>query len=300
MKFDAVYIVRCSLFFVSVVIVAINGYELLAGGGYASGARFFGVAGHPNFLGVQMAFCCLVGAAHQGQKLLISKLARYAVIAISIYILYKSGSRTGIIVLFVGYAAYYTINNPAKNTLIFASILSFATLMIVASGFMDSLFTEGVYARNDVNTRAGVWQDLWDIVKQAPLIGHGYLPDSTANSWLRGWATVGVIYPIFLLLIISSFLKQIVKAWGTPYLKHASMLIGIFFAITTGSILEGYLFDANSLPIHAWFISLITSSIYLSLMNGRSSFVGQIKRPAEKFDRRMAASSQEIALKAQQ
>lgn len=236
----------------SLWIVATNFYNVLTGNGSVPGqARLIGVAGHPNFTGVQLALgvpFLLMGAFGPGR---LKALVCFAALPVSLYLLLLTGSRTALVVLFV--AVSVTVYVKLRMRFIHAFILGLASLPLFllviyiasAMGYL-SLGQDNAFYRGE-NTRAETLAFLLNAVAERPFFGLGYFEGLPENSLLRGWAAFGIVLPVLLFCIFFVSLnnyKKIIRR--TDNSKAAAALVGSYYGVLTGSALEGYLVDAYS------------------------------------------------------
>lgn len=260
---DMIGIVNRALVTLSAILILLNLSEYVAGNGYVPGfPRFFGTSSHPNFLGVQMAVCSLFMLNASGGHSRMLRVLKLVLFFSGLVLLQATGSRTGLVIFAVGFIVLQAITiRPGKFLLV--SLIGVAVLTLVLLAFGHGLWSSDVYDRGGVNTRTQSWTSLWDAVQNAPFFGLGEFPRNSENSLLRGWATLGLAYPLLFIVAMGSFCVQLMNFFGTATLKRAAAPVAVCCGLSAGAMLEGYLVDANSFALHAWFICLTAASIHL-------------------------------------
>lgn len=246
-------------------IVLVNFYNVLTGNGRVPGFnRLIGVGGHPNFTGVQLALgtpFLLMGALRRRS---IWVLVFGGALAINLYLLLMTGSRTAILTASV--AVIVAVSIRFKLSLsqfavfsmsglvlaaLFLYLLSLTDLMHVGS---DSLFYRGE------NTRAGTFAYLLQSISESPFSGLGRFEGLPENSLLRAWAAFGLGTPLFLLAIPLAALFRFRKlVWASKSLTYIAAIAGCFAGLIMGSLTEGYLVDAFSYPMLTFCVLTIFS-----------------------------------------
>lgn len=238
----------------ALVHVGLNLAVLATGMGFHD-ARFLGTTIHPNFIGVQMAIAAifLIGwLPKQGSV----KLLRLAAIIGALACLLLSGSRTGLVVAGVGFLTYLVVSKqPIRYILPFAFIG--LTIAIGMLAFFPPTVELGQFDRGGVDTRAEAWNYLMHAVNAAPFWGAGDLPLASENSYLRGWATVGIAYPTFFVIFICSFLTYTSKIAIRTYRdKTAATFVACVAGLLVGGFLEGFLVDTFTPTLFAFLFSI--------------------------------------------
>lgn len=93
-------IIDKSFYVISVILISLNIIEYVAGGGFVPGVtRYFGSSSHPNFIGVQMAVCCVAVVYNCKENSRLIRMLSVILFLMGLFILYISGSRTAIVIL---------------------------------------------------------------------------------------------------------------------------------------------------------------------------------------------------------
>jgi len=257
-------IVNQALHVAAFLIVGLNLLELLNGNGFVPGnVRFFGVGGHPNFTGVHMALCVLIlsGSLWDGTK--IHRIVTAAFLLAAAYLLYLTGSRTGLVVMAGGMVATLVTLKMRYSSLLLLLVASIVGILILSfSDFhFETLVSSEVYDRGGGNTRSAAWAAMWGLVLENPLIGSGQFVGNSENSVLRGWAAIGIIYPIALVSAIAALALEVFKQGTGSIGRRFASLFALMGGLVCGSVFEGYLIDSFSFPLVIWCICLSTVSI---------------------------------------
>lgn len=260
---NAVRIIEKAFLSMSSILIMFNWYEYLTGNGFvgASGQRFFGTASHPNFLGVQIGISCLAQLYFLRSPNLFKKALYLFFTCVGLLILYRTGSRTGLVVFVTGTFCYLLI--AARYSTIAALAVTFGPLIAILLYLWTALDVSklDVYNREGgANTRADAWNVLWTSIRTHPFLGEGGFVGPSEGSMLRGWSALGIAYPFMFLLTCGLFVRRNAVMWAGNRLLQVAILLAIIVGATMGSIFEGYLVDTFSFPLIAWFMALTTIS----------------------------------------
>jgi hypothetical protein len=245
------------------LLIIVNLYIMLSGGGINPNTkRFFGTSSIPNFLGAQLslAIALLVPAAMQAGSV-FRRIICAAVALIGIYELYATGTRTALLMAVVAVLVYLLL----KRKVFSATLLSLVVLgavaaivLVVSDTDVSAAFSGAAFDRGGVNTRSEAIEDLAARVEEHPYLGAGQVEGFTANSYLRGWATYGIAFPVLFVVLIGCCLLRYVRLRADDQLTHDSAVIfSILMSLLVGGLFEGFLVDARSLPIVAFTLTLI-------------------------------------------
>lgn len=266
------------ILFFSIIFVWVNTLIGLSGQGYIENIpRYFGITGHPNFLGVFSAHCAVINLAFIfGNNLNHKKLLFFiATLILSISLVIASASRTALLMFFLGLILlifrYFAILKRKKIKpitfifLILATIISifflWDALLLIFEGGQESLSRLGSVE----NTRKEVWGTLITNFLKYPLIGSGYGAGASESSFLKLIATAGIIPGILLLFSFFITLKKSIKVLMNTSTPNNWAISGIaILSIVTilGSFFEGYLFEQGGVLvlfflIETWIISTV-------------------------------------------
>jgi hypothetical protein len=182
------------------------------------------------------------------------------------------------VVFLSGFLVYLFISKPLTKFAVISLVICCVALALFSFGFLDSILSADVYYRGGISTRVVAWSALWRDVQEAPILGHGELPRYVENSWLRGWSAIGLVYPLCMALIVGNLTMNMAMYRATPRLAPVYGFCALFAGLTAGSVFEGYLFDANSMSLTAWFISLSAITLHLAVFRqkGHSRVVSRL------------------------
>ncbi len=261
-KMDASEIISRSFYLISVILISLNIIEYIAGGGFVPGvSRYFGSSSHPNFIGVQMAVCCAAVIYSSKATSKFTKFINFSFFLMGLFILYISGSRTALVVLLGETLCIILFGRRQTYTSIIAIHIFIVAVSILVLFYSDSilyLLSSSVYDRGAYggDTRAEAWSGLWNAVMENPITGLGEFPDFSENSLLRGWAAMGIIYPICLAVILIAVTASVFNNNDRSTALRLRLNVSIFTGLTVGAIFEGYLVDTLSFPVIVWFVCL--------------------------------------------
>jgi hypothetical protein len=234
--------------------VAINLSMLLAGLGFHN-SRFLGTSVQPNFIGVQMAVAAIFLLGWVPQSLTVN-IFRWVGVVSAIILLVLSGSRTGLVLFAAGSCAYFSIAG-VRLRYIGPTIFIGLIVVIALVAFNPPDLDLSQYDRGGADTRQAAWQTMFDAVNSAPFFGAGELPLASESSYLRGWAAVGLLFPItFLIVLITMCVKTAqVLLHGANDRVFATLAACIFGCLVAG-LLEGFLIDTFSFTLFAFLFAL--------------------------------------------
>jgi len=235
--------------------VALNLAMAFSGQGYHAG-RFLGTTAHPNFIGVQLALCAMLMLAGFSGRLPL-KIFNALALAAALGALMLTGSRTALVVFGFGASVFWTARGvKLSHVLLVVGVLLLTSLGASAVG-IDMDMTQ--YDRaNGINTRGGAWTSLWRAVEEAPVAGLGEFPTSSENSYLRGWATIGIVYLVAYLgfvLAVVRCARSLRRVRARARAHH--IFLGLLAGLLLGGVLEGFLLDTISPTIFLFLLSAL-------------------------------------------
>lgn len=250
------------IYYFSAFLVLVNLFNVVTGNGFVPGnPRLFGTSSHPNFLGVQLGIS-LAATIYYGvfMQKWAGRIFSAIVLLSGLYLLYLTGSRTGIIVFVVassvglwsrtGFRVYY----PAV-----LGAIAICLLPLIISVSMGMSSSGSSFARaGDANTRAIAWDYLLSIIQEKPMFGLGHFVVFSENSLLRGWASYGAPFAlIFTMLFFYAIYMGGKQLLQRRLNNHVCLMFGLLFGLAVGSMLEGYLVDLTSPQISIWYICVV-------------------------------------------
>lgn len=234
------------------VFILLNLNQYMRGDGYVSGFyRFFGSTSHPNFMGVQSALFGLVLLPYVWRAR--SLLPGLSGVAAALFLLYLSGSRTGILIFGVG-ALATLVGKPYGRAAAILILVAAVAANFGVSSLAGSSEALDVYDRGSggQDTRTGAWLLMLEALVDSPLIGQGVYADASENSILKWGAILGIPGLLIFSVIYFGVLKLALKSVLAPR-RDSKSRVGIFsalgMALAAGAIFEGYLADNFSLPL---------------------------------------------------
>lgn len=252
---DAAQTVLHAMAALCLIHVIINLSTIVAGHGFHN-SRFIGTTIQPNFIGVQMAISTLLLWSQTGFKGWTRPIYLAGAVTAAI-LLILSGSRTGVALLAVAITTYLMLRGINKKFLIPVLFAAVATVAVASLSFPSDIEL-GQYDRGGQNTREEAWSSLSLIIQSAPIAGQGELPLASESSYLRGWATVGLPFPILFLGALAVLSVQI--AQGMMRRQNVRVIAafgGCAMGCLFGGVFEGYLIDSFTFTLFAFLFSLV-------------------------------------------
>jgi hypothetical protein len=239
------------------VLIAVNAVALLQGYGYSAvGARFYGTSIHPNFMAIQLAISALI-FLHElsGKKSMI--LNGFA-LAVTIGLLFLTGSRTGFVVVCAG--AIAAISTSRKSLLTLGLVA--AAMLAVYLAYVAYMPASAAFDRGDQgsDTRSDVWLLMMEAFLSSPLSGVGFVSEASENSYLRAFATYGAIHGCLILIAVAQTLVNARRLAQGRNNKVATLLLSMASGLAVGAVLEGYLVDVLSFPLAVFFCCAMAST----------------------------------------
>jgi len=209
-----------------------------------SGSRFPGLSSHPNALAISV---CLTLPLCFFPILKFTKLSKVILTLIFGASILITGSRAGIIVFI---AALILIISRSQATgkfrIYLACILVFFSLMIILSGFSDTLLantrlnSEDLSARASNSARVSLLKFGWTSFTEYPVTGAGAaLIKVSHNIYLQILSSFGLIgfftYCSFILRMLSNSAR-------TSYLEKIPLLVFLMFGLLNNSLSDFYLY----------------------------------------------------------
>ena len=270
-------LINGSLFF-SILFVWINVFIGLTGQGYVENIpRYFGITGHPNFLGVYSAHCAIIVAAFIfSNKLNFKNFLFFSITEFfSILLVVSSASRTALLMLIFGIALLFLHHTFISKKIIFkiSTFIGISMLIIISIIFFwDSFFLIIESSQDSLsrlgsveNTRGDVWLTLISNFLKHPFIGNGYGAGASESSFLKLIASAGILPGILLLYSFYIAIKRSIKIlinnsnlinWGLSGMAALTLVTII------GSFFEGYLYEQGGFLVlffitETWIVSAV-------------------------------------------
>lgn len=246
----------CGLVAFSVFLVLCNFLNFHYGYGFVPGnARLFGTASHPNFLGAQLALANIALLASLLSNRYPLRIIMACILGFGILLLIYTGSRTGLLMWASGSVLYLS----ARRLFAIGRNAGLFVIAIVAGFFIyacldDFAYMDGFERGYSADTRSAAWSYLADAINAHPLIGRGHFAGFTESSYLRGWATYGILYFVMLVGLVARLLIRMCRAVRNGKEPGFALLFGVSGALATGGVFEGYLVDVFSLPLVVFFL----------------------------------------------
>ncbi|PDT87311.1 hypothetical protein CO669_26005 [Bradyrhizobium sp. Y36] len=234
------------------VLILLNFVDYVSGHGYVPGnPRMFGSASHPNFFAVQLAVACsaLWFAVVSPRRFVVKILALF-VLSLGCVLLKETGSRTGLLMLV---SALYVITWARLGLWVHGGLIALGTLglffYVMSQGIELSILGES-FSRGEVqDTRTGAWSLMWSLISEEPLWGYGISTIRSENSFLRGWLLYGFVYAFLSVAVILQTTARVTSLSASRKRSPEVLLAGLAVSLAVGSIFEGYMVDAFSLPV---------------------------------------------------
>lgn len=261
--------------------------------------RFLGTTGNPQHAGVLLAATvpCLMFLIQKLPKWNFAKFLWVATLIVTLYFLLLSGSRTGLLMGMVSILLFYRNNGGAWVKILLFLAIS-AALIIPFLG-VDSLSSSSTGIDANVsdrftstnNTRAGVWNGLWNtfmdnILFGSPLAQGGRLGYGE-NSWLSVGAAVGLVGFIPMMMMGWESLKMIwqliqLSNRNSYYFFQASAVIAGLGSMLIGSFFEAFLLGNITFSLIAFLTYLLMGGYLIEVDRVRTRYAIQ---EAEYIDR---------------
>jgi hypothetical protein len=240
--------------------------------------RLLGSFAHPQFAAVSLVCCSILllefrlrlnRLRFQDSPFLTLATRPFVLncfIAISIYLVLLTGSRTGLSSLVFGIILSFYFSAIKVSKLLFFSIFILFVLAFVFAVTPDLFFSDS-RSFSDLDTRSNAWQSLWMAFLSNPLIGVGN-PSASESSPLMLAASQGLFglliyfFPIFRFLRLSTTVSSL-SSWKRSSFLSPSLFLSVYFA----SLFEGVLAaDTFSLPLYFIFIYLLAFDCHVSAL----------------------------------
>ena len=234
---------------------------------------FSGTTGNPQMaaLVITGVIPCLFFLAFQDQENRLLRLIWAGFLALAVFGLLMTASRTGAIMAVVSILIFFRYRGGQflQIALIFA-VLAALFLPYLSPTDIESI---GSFSK-DTNTRAGVWGSYWQIFLDYPIFGAPFQGDRLRfgeSSWLGALGSLGIIggLPMFMFawstvdMIIK--LDRISKIRPDYYLKCSVVMAGLL-SLLVGGISEAYLLGNLTFSVMAVFLYLILGNYIIEVV----------------------------------
>lgn len=246
------------LYFFANIILFLNGY------GYpVDGGRFYGVSGHPNFIGVAMAIVCILFMYYWDCINIYELYVRRIFICFAIVMLFATQSRTGLLMFFSANLSIFIIRRYIK----LIHVIGIAVIFLMAYLFLSENVLSIIYSGDDFderlleNTRKDSYYTLINEWLSNIAFGSGRVTWATENSLLKGLAFGGIFVglPLFLSYVISIFIFYmfVTRKYFLIHEKAPAVAVSILIALVVGAQLEGFLLEMSGVWVLAFMSFLI-------------------------------------------
>ena len=290
---------RCFYIHLSLSIILIKYFRTIGVGWDDSGAEMWtGVTIHKNLLGE----VCMISGIFFVWSILRNRGMRrfidFGFLLMALWLLRGSGSHmsiTAIVAFSFGIGSLFALQigrsrvKYLKKYLVTASIVLAVGLLgagLAVEAFSGkSFFATGVQASGRDTTLTGrteLWQDILNIASNHPMLGAGYgsfwignlgnnlwerhvwKPSSGHNGYLDVYVELGIVGVFFLLLVIISSFRQIVRTFESNF-EYGRFQLVFFLMILLHNIAESsFLRGASNL----WFIFLFVAMTAPEILRG--------------------------------
>ncbi|MFM9958828.1 MAG: O-antigen ligase family protein [Phycisphaerales bacterium] len=223
--------------------------------------RFVGMTGNPQHASAFLAFvitCCVFLLLNDPKKRYRFVWMGTAALC-SVFIIWTA-SRTGVAMTAIGvFACFYGRAGVGAMLLPVAGLVAFGAFKFLAGQRVDfdvERFTMGG------QTRAGVWEELWQKFVDNPVYGTGgtgaqggFRSEKSENSLLYGLAAYGGGMGLIIIAMFMASMKQVydvirARRGAQPYQKRVTeFALGTIAMFWAGSVFEGYIVGRVSAPI---------------------------------------------------
>jgi O-antigen ligase len=228
-------------------------------------SRMIGTTEHPNFFALICStllisiFEALRTKIQLIKNIKINKLLLIILAVISIFSLYFSGSRTGVLLVafyFILLAVFLPKGFFNKTISLF---LIFVSLIILMQSLDQLTNIENVRITSTVNNRTEAWTDMFNIFLQNPIFGVGLKHVGySESSYLWSLAATGFIGSIFFYSLVLLLIIYSLKILANDKQKSpALILLPLLFA----AISEGFLLDSLSFPLFVFLYCALTLTV---------------------------------------
>ena len=249
--------------------------------------RFLGTTGNPQHAGILLAATvpCLMFMIQTLPRWNFAKFLWVSTLIITLYFLFLSGSRTGLIMAAVSILLFYRNNGGAWLRVIL--FLAISAALIVPFLGADSLSSSSTGIDANVsdrftstnNTREGVWNGMWNafmdnILFGSPL-GQGGRLGYGENSWLAVGAAVGLVGFIPMVMMGWESMKMIwqltqLSNRNSYYFFQVSAVIAGLGSMLIGSFFEAFLLGNITFSMLAFMTYLMMGGYLLEVDRFRS------------------------------
>lgn len=187
----------------------------------------------------------------------LSKAGLLVIAAVTFYLLYLTGSRTGILMAVLGMLSIIIGNFKFGFTYVLIIGIGALVYSILFPAQVNNLFQESTVNQRitvldlNQNTRAQVWAIQWRQFQNYPVFGAPLRGDRfrfAENSWLAGAAAVGILGFVFMLGFGFSVIRKLIQVKNKQTLEYQSIRAGIIILLG-GSFTEAYLLGNLSYPL---------------------------------------------------
>lgn len=227
---------------------------LLGIGSVSWKGRLFGLAGHPNFMGLCGTLVVITsGFFFWTRRKLWSRILYLIALSCGLWICILTGSRNSVVASLV-FFVFFTFFNMKNTTLRFIFLYVSALLAFL---FFNYFTIDTLDYADRGNTRAETWASMWEQASELPIIGLGKT-GATSNSFLFAVVAAGVSGSIFLFLSMIQSLKVFsFKSQTKSDHYFLSFRRAFILALFSAAFFEGFLLDTISAAVFSYWLLLV-------------------------------------------
>jgi len=215
--------------------------------------RLFGLAGHPNFMGLCGTLVIITSAfLFWTSKRFMYKILYLFALGSGFWICLLTGSRNSVFssVIFFVFFTFFNMRNKILR-FIFLYVAALVAFLFFNYFSIDSLD----YAARG-NTRAETWASMWEQASSLPLFGIGKT-GATSNSFLFAVVAAGVIGSLFLFMSMIKSLKVFIIQSRTVNNQYmVNFRKAFILAIFSAAFFEGFLLDTIGAGVFSYWLLL--------------------------------------------
>jgi O-antigen ligase len=228
-----------------------------------------GTTGNPQHCAVVLGLCItplcyLVSQPYQTFK---KRIFFGGVAALAGIFLLWTGSRTGVLMGFVGLVVMYRYR--MGRALLLASFAAIFVMIFLAVFSNVDIFSQHLISGED--TRTGIWRTQWDQFLSHPILGANFgLFGYSENSYLATAARYGIVglIPLFIMLGIAG--RSIVRLHRSrkfmgDFTLAADMVIGSLISLAVGAWFEAYLLGTLTFMVYLIYIDFALMNALIDL-----------------------------------
>jgi O-antigen ligase len=229
--------------------------------------RIYGLSNHPNEFGISIVLLLSTSLLNIHKSSYIMKATLVAVTILTVYYVFRTGSRTAALTLTVVMLPWliWLLKKFSAILILFIFATPISVIYVLSNpNILDLLGGARVFS--SLNTRSDTFGDMLSNFMHNPILGNPATVGGTSNTYLYAASSLGLVGITLLFMMIGCVFKDLIlltikiKKLGNHFDGIVAVyLVSTFFGFIISMTLSGYLLEYVQFP-------LLLFIVYMSIL----------------------------------